>query len=294
MTKIIDMTFFVTVVKAASFTDAARKLNTVKSVVSRRISDLERDLGAPLLDRSARGVRPTEVGAVYYAKCVRILESIQSANDFVTGFNSLVEGRLSVIACRTFEGLIAPIFNRFTQKYPDIVLDVEAGGFDELDFDVAIRTGEIENSDLVARPLTAYRHLLCASPDYLQRCGSPGRPEELVHHDGLGDGGAEFHGVWRLSVDEQWRDFRYRERMRSDSPRQLIEAARAGLGIAMLPEPLVRDDLADGRLHPLLVDFPAPTGALSAVYPKSRRQSQKVQKLLSFLMESLEPAPMQE
>ena len=96
MIQLSDMTAFVAVVEMASFTEAGRRLGTTKSVISRRVSDLERELGAPLLDRSARSVRTTEVGAVYYAKCVRILESVGAATDFVAGFNSLVRGRLRV------------------------------------------------------------------------------------------------------------------------------------------------------------------------------------------------------
>ena len=102
MIQISDMNAFVAVVEMASFTEAARRLGTTKSVISRRISDLEQELGAALLDRNARSVRATEVGAVYYAKCVRILESIGAANDFVTGFNSLVKGRLRVAVPEAF------------------------------------------------------------------------------------------------------------------------------------------------------------------------------------------------
>ncbi|MEH6421567.1 LysR family transcriptional regulator [Pseudomonas sp. CGJS7] len=292
MIQIIDMTSFVTVVKVGSFTDAARRLDTAKSVVSRRVSDLERELGAPLLDRSARGVRPTEVGAVYYAKCVRILESIQAANDFVAGFNSLVKGRLSVIASRQFEGPLTTLLNKFAEQYPDILLDVEVGSegnLDDLEFDVAIRTSEIDSSGLVARQLTRYRNLLCASPDYLQRCGTPSGPEDLARHDGLGRSQGEVEGVWRLLVDGQWRDCRYREKMRSYSEAQLTAAASGGLGIALLPEPLIQADIYEGRLTPVLSEFPAISGMLCAVYPKSRRSSQKVQKLLAFLAESLKP-----
>ena len=290
MIQIVDMTSFVTVVKVASFTDAARKLETTKSVVSRRISDLERELGTALLDRNARGVRPTEVGAVYYAKCVRILESIQSANDFVAGFNSLVKGRLCVAVCWQFEELIMPVLNQFAEQYTEVLLDVEIGSSDspdDSDFDVAVRSGEIEGLGMVARQLANYRNLLCASPEYLKRYGVPSRPEDLVRHDGLGDIRCELRGVWQLSVDGQFQGYRYREKMRTYSSRQLTKAALAGLGIAMVPEPIVRDDIAEGRLHSLLDGFPAPDDALSAVYPKSRRSSQKVQRLLSFLAEAM-------
>lgn len=291
MIQIVDMLAFVTVVQVTSFTDAARHLEVTKSVISRRIADLERELGAPLLDRSARGcVRPTEVGAVYYAKCVRILESIHSANDFVAGFNNLVKGRLSVVMPRSFDDvLIAPLLNRFAALYPEILLDVTVGGdanLSEMNFDVAIRTGEIDEPDLIARAIVGYRHVLCASPDYLERHGTPTAPTDLADHDGLGDGQGE-PGTWRFLVDGQWQEFRFRERLRSYSCSQLVNAACSGLGIVMVPDLLVADELASGALCQLLPEYPAPTGTLSVVYPKSRRASQKVQKLLSFMFESL-------
>lgn len=294
MVQIEDMVAFVTVVELASFTEGAKRLATTKSVVSRRISDLEHELGATLLDRSARGARPTEVGAVYYAKCVRILESIHAASDFVAGFNNLVKGKLRVAVPRSFDGeLIVPLLNRFALEYPDVLLDIEAGsGIHPMEqhFDVAIRVGELDDSELIARGLAAYRYLLCASPDYLERRGAPTLPEDLQEHDALVDGSGEHGGVWRYRTEGEWRSFRFRERLRSSSCRQLIEAARAGLGIAMLPRPLVANDIAAGRLQVLLADHETPTGQLSLVYPKSRRSSQKVQKLLGFLTQSVSSA----
>ncbi len=291
MIQIIDMTAFVTVVQVASFTEAAKRLEVTKSVVSRRIADIERELGVPLLDRGARGgVRPTEVGAVYYAKCVRILESIHAANDFVSGFNSLVKGRLNVVVPSSFaDALVTPLLNRFAALYPDILLDVSIGGEDGLvdtNFDIAIRVGEIDEPDMIARPMASYRNLLCASPGYLDHRGSPSTPEELIDHDGLADAAVGTPGTWRLQVRGDWKDIRYREKLRSSSCRHLITAACDGLGIVMVPDLLVTNELESGRLRGLLMDYPAPSGSLSIVYPKSRRASQKVQRLLAFLLES--------
>lgn len=290
MIQIIDMTAFVTVVQVASFTEAAKRLEVTKSVVSRRIADLERELGVPLLDRGTRGgVRPTEVGAVYYAKCVRILESIHAANDFVAGFNSVVKGRLNVVVPNSFaDALVTPLLNRFAALYPDILLDVSIGGDGLVDtnFDMAIRVGEIDEPDMIARPMASYRNLLCASPGYLDHQRSPSTPDELIDHDGLADAAVGTPGTWRLQVRGDWKDIRYREKLRSSSCRHLISAACDGLGIVMVPDLLVTHELESGCLRPLLMDYPAPSGSLSVVYPKSRRASQKVQRLLGFLLES--------
>src|ERR1700754_4881499 len=166
MIEIVDMRVLVAVVETASFTEAAHRTGTTKSVISRRVSEMERELGAPLLDRSARRVRPTEVGAVYYAKCVRILESIASAYDFVSGFQNQVKGRLSLVVPPVFESqLLGHVLSRFAAAYPDVHLHVDherSSASSGHHFDAAIRLGPLEDSGLVARPLGSIRNLLCA------------------------------------------------------------------------------------------------------------------------------------
>ena len=292
MIQISDMTAFVAVVEMASFTEAGRRLGTTKSVISRRVSDLERELGAPLLDRSARSVRTTEVGAVYYAKCVRILESIGAATDFVAGFNSLVRGRLRVAVPEAFSAaLITPLLNEFAAQYPEVLLDIEADdqyvNLGDSHFDVALRVGRLGDSSLIARPLASFRHWLCASPGYLQKNGVPSSPEDLAEHDGLIDVMAESHGAWQLQAGGELRSFRVRERIRSNNSGHLLSAARAGLGIVQAPSILAADAIASGSLQLVLPDHAPPPSQLSVVYPKSRKASQKVQTLLAFLVERM-------
>ena len=292
MIQISDMTAFVAVVEMASFTEAGRRLGTTKSVISRRVSDLERELGAPLLDRSARSVRTTEVGAVYYAKCVRILESIGAATDFVAGFNSLVRGRLRVAVPEMFSApLITPLLNEFAARYPEVLLDIEADdqyvSLGDSHFDVAVRVGRLADSSLIARPLASFGHWLCASPAYLQHRGMPRTPEALAEHDGLIDVMGDTHGAWQLQVGGELRSFRVRERIRSNSSAHLLSAACAGLGIMQAPSILAADAIACGKLQVILPDYAPPPSQLSLVYPKSRKASQKVQTLLAFLGERM-------
>lgn len=288
MIQITDMVAFVAVVETASFTEAARRLATTKSVISRRVSDLERELGASLLDRSARSVRSTEVGAVYYAKCVRILESIGAANDFVAGFNSLVRGRLRIAVPESFnEVLVTPLLNEFAERYPEVLLDIEADddyvSLGDSHFDVAIRVGRLGDANLIARPLSTFRQWLCASPAYLQAHGVPRSPNDLAEHDGLIHAYAESHGNWQLWINGDVRGARVRERIRSNSSAQLIAAACAGLGIVQAPSILAADAVVSGQLRIVLPECAPPASQISVVYPKNRRTSQKVQALLSFL-----------
>jgi DNA-binding transcriptional LysR family regulator len=292
MIQTADMVAFVAVVETASFTEAARRLTTTKSVISRRVSDLERELGTPLLDRSARSVRATEVGAVYYAKCVRILESIGAATDFVAGFNSLVRGRLRVALPESFNGaLIAPLLNEFAERYPEVLLDIQAddeyANLGDSHFDVAIRVGRLGEANLVARPLASFRQWLCASPDYLRAHGVPQSPDDLAEHHGLIDASGEGHGGWQLWIDGESRSYRVRERIRSNSSEQLVLAACAGLGIVQASSILAADAIVSGRLRIVLPQCAPPARQISIVYPSSRRASQKVQTLLSFLSERI-------
>lgn len=285
-----DMAAFVAVVETASFTEAARRMTTTKSVISRRVSDLERELGAPLLDRSARSVRATEVGAVYYAKCVRILESIGAATDFVAGFNSLVRGRLRVALPESFNGaLIAPLLNEFAERYPEVLLDIQAddeyANLGDSHFDVAIRVGRLGEANLIARPLASFRQWLCASPAYLRAHGVPQSPDDLAEHQGLID--ADGHGGWQLWIDGEMRSCRVRERIRSNSSEQLISAACAGLGIVQTSSILAADAIVSGQLRIVLPECAPPARQISIVYPSSRRASQKVQTLLAFLSERI-------
>lgn len=290
MIQITDMTAFVAVVEMASFTEAGRRLGTTKSVISRRVSDLERELGASLLDRTARSVRATEVGAVYYAKCVRILESIGAANDFVAGFNSLVRGRLRIAVPEAFgPHLVTPLLNEFTENYPEVLLDIDSDdhyvNLSDSHFDLAIRVGRLGDSNLIARPLTTYRQWLCASPAYLQQKGMPRSYSDLSGHDGLIDALGEAQGTWQLVVNGELRACRVRERIRSNSTQHLLAAACAGLGIVQLPSIIAANAIAAGQLRIVLPECAPPPSQISMVYPKSRKSSQKVQTLLAFLAE---------
>ena len=288
MIQISDMNAFVAVVEMASFTEAARRLGTTKSVISRRISDLEQELGASLLDRNARSVRATEVGAVYYAKCVRILESIGAANDFVASFNSLVRGRLRVAVPEAFgASLITPLLNEFAEQYPEVLLDIDADdvhvNLSESHFDLGIRAGRLGDTSLIARPLTTFRSWLCASPAYLERRGIPRSAQDLAEHDGLINASDESQGTWQLVINGELRACRVRERIRSNNSEQLLSAARVGLGIMQVPGIIAADAIAAGELRVVLPECAPPPSQVSLVYPKSRKASQKVQTLMGFL-----------
>lgn len=292
MVQIADMAAFVAVVETASFTEAARRMTTTKSVISRRISDLELELGASLLDRSSRSVRPTEVGAVYYAKCVRILEAIGSANDFVSSYNSLITGRLRVaLSCELNSPHVTTLLDAFSKRYPDVTLELEfsngARPLSDTQFDVFIRPGQLNDSLYVERPLTNHRYFLCASREYLSARGVPSSPDDLREHDGLFAFSSGRRSAWPLMVDQEIQEYRARERLRSSSDQHLVEAACAGLGICRAPSVLVETHVVSGALQAILVGMSPPPESVYFAYPRSRKSSQKVQALFSFLSEQI-------
>jgi DNA-binding transcriptional LysR family regulator len=288
MIEIADMATYAAVVETSSISQAALRLGVVKSVASRRIRGLEQALGVALLDRSGNRIRPTEVGAVYYAKCVRILEAIESAHEFVSGHNNVLAGRLRLSASPTLlNEVLAPLLAEFAQAHPTLTLDVEADDlppdFQVGGYDLAVRIGRQPDSTLLTRAFDPVPFVICASRGYLQAHGRPMHPDQLESHAALlyTHGGPS--GLWTLVVDGEPRVVRVRERLRSTSRMQLVHAARAGLGLLLTPRYAVEAALADGSLETVLDEFvPAPE-RMVVVYPQSRRHSKKVQLLIEFL-----------
>lgn len=282
------MTAFVAIIDAGSYTGAARRLGTSKSVLSRRITDIEVQLGARLIDRSTARVSPTEVGAVYYAKCVRILEAIEAANDFAASFNGGLRGVLRVSAPRFYcARVIAPLLNEFVSRYEEIKVELEVdeqeASLQETGFDVAVRIGRLPDSRMHAKSIGTSRVWLCASPEYLKASGNVEDIADLEQRHGLIHASNAVQSGWSLCVDGSHRVARVRERVRSACYFQLLEAARAGLGIAMLPDYLIEDAIKGGELMLVLPAYAPPPRPISIVYPPGRKVSQKVQALISYL-----------
>lgn len=208
-----------------------------------------------------------------------------------------VAGQLRLSAPLAFTPrYLAPLLARFAERHPQLRVDVQADdrfvNLQEPRFDMALRMGRLDDSCLVARPITANRHLLCASPDYLARHGVPQHPEELQAHDGLVYYNREPGGMLCLPVDGEPASFRIRVRMRTDSGHQLLEGARAGLGLAILPSFLAADALLAGELLPVLPGYSPDGGQVSVVYRKTQRTPRKILVLGQFLEEEIgDPAP---
>ena len=295
MNKLSEMHAFVAVVDSGSISEAARRLGTAKSMVSQRIQQLEKRLGCILLERG-RQTRLTEAGEDFYRHCTAILADIENAENAVLTSQSSVRGNLRIAAPMAF-GMryLTPILASFAKQYPELYLDVEFDdrrvNLHEEGFDAAVRIGELPDSSLVAKIITPNRHIICASPDYLDAHGTPRTPQDLAQHFGMLYVNREPHGMWTLPVNDTLESFRVRCRMRTNCGHQLMDAAKAGLGLAILPTFLAAQAIVDGELIEVLEPYAPRGGNISVVYRQSQRASPKLRALSGFLSERIGNPP---
>ena len=292
-----EMAAFVQVVEDGSFTAAARSLRVSPSATSKLVARLEDRLGVRLLQRTTRRLALTAEGRLFYERCRELLDEIAAAEELVAGSRLQPRGILRVGLSHGF-GMkrIVPLVPAFAARFPEIELqlafadrrvDLLAEGLD-----LAIRLGSIADEGLIARRLCEHGRIVCATPLYLARFGIPRLPEDLAAHNCLLFDQPEQLNQWPFRrPDGTVQRVQVRGTARSDSGDALYQLLLAGIGIAWAADFLVAQDLAVGRLVPLLegcrVDLRTP---VHAVYPARRHLPVKVRALIDFLVEQLAPA----
>ncbi|MGJ3256835.1 MAG: LysR substrate-binding domain-containing protein, partial [Alcanivorax sp.] len=247
---------FVEVVRRGSFADAARHLGVSSSHVSRLVSRLETQLGTQLLYRTTRRLKLTDAGAVYFDHCGQLFDGFQEALSAISDYQQRPTGVLKLTCATTFgERYIAPRVNDFLARHPQlsVQLDFTNRRVDIIDegFDVAIRTGALPDSSLIARKLCPRREYIVGSADYFQRHARPHTLGELNQHNCL-LGSAD---QWAVDVDGQHRQWKVQGNWKGNSGMALLDAARKGLGLAQLPDYYVEDDLHRGQLISVLDQY---------------------------------------
>jgi DNA-binding transcriptional LysR family regulator len=286
-----DMRLFCQVMEAGSFTAAAEQLGLSKQFVSRRLIQLEERLGVRLLNRSTRRLDVTPLGQSYYESALRLLSEIEQVEQGIAGQNHEPRGTIRLSAPLSFAmahlGSLLPLF---LQRHPHVSVEVDLSDrpVDLISegYDLVLRIGLLEDSTLIARRIASVQRVYCGSPDYLARHGTPRKPEDLAEHECLPYGHSR-QVQWRFETKGKPQTLNVSGRMRVNNGELLREAAIAGLGITYLPNFIVAEALADGRLVPLLEDFAPQPLTLSAVYPQHRQSSRPVQALIEFLRHSL-------
>lgn len=284
MTDLEDMRSFVEVVETGGFSRAADRLGVSKSIVSRRISRLEADLGVQLLARSTRGISATEAGTEFKARAERILAEVEDARDAVREHGGGLSGRLRIAAPFSF-GVrhVAPLLADIARENPRLDIDV-AYSDHTVDligegFDVAIRIGTLRDSSLIARTIAPVHSAIVASPAYLAANGAPETPDEVSSHECLLYSGTA-SSEWRFKAPgRHWKAVSPRGRLRSDSGEAILQWAIDGLGLAAMPTFLCSAAIRAGALRPILTDHPMPESALHVVRPPGPHVPRKVRLL---------------
>ncbi|HLV67357.1 MAG TPA: LysR family transcriptional regulator [Polyangiaceae bacterium] len=289
-----EILVFTHVARTGSFTAAARELSMPKSTVSRKVAELERRLGARLLQRTTRRLSLTDVGRTYYLHASRVVAEIEEAELAVTRMQELPRGLLRVAAPMNF-GYLGPALAAFLDRYPEVELEIVCGDrivdLVEEGFDVAIRAGRLADSTLVARSLGSFRSYVVAAPQFLEKHGAPGAPEELERLDCLVFGAGADRATWRLQGKSETLHVNVRPRMVVNDFDFLVEAALGGVGIALLPVFRCVDAIRQKRLSRVLPDWCSTDIPVHAVYPSTRQLSPKVKAFLEHLVERFTPPP---
>lgn len=294
MGSLTDMEIFARVVTAGSMSAAGREMGLSPAVVSKRIRRLEERLGARLLQRTTRQIALTEEGQGFYERVVAILASIEEAEAFVSRRNTRPRGTLRISAPTSFGRMhIAPHVEQFLQRNPDLNLslmltddfvDIVGDGYD-----LAIRIAELENSSLIARRLADNHRVICASPAYLERYGSPASLDDLARHNCLF---AVNQDSWRLEGPDGPVTLRVNGNLQTNSSEVVRECLLAGLGIAQRSTWDVGEQLQRGDLSIVLPEYQASKRvAVHAVYPSRRFLPVKVRVFIDFLAELYGPEP---
>ena len=283
---------FVAVVTTGSFSAAARSENISKSAVSKRITQLEQRLGARLLHRTTRKLSLTEAGERYYAHAVQSLKAGKQAEDAVTELQGEPQGKLRVSTPMSFGRLhIAPLIPKLMKRYPklhiDMIMDDRTIDLVEGGVDVAIRSGTLQDSSLVARKLTPLRYALCASSEYIAGHGLPEKPSELADHNCLLFSYAADANEWTFNAEEGQQSVQVSGNYRANNSEAMIEALRQGIGIGRLPTFVSAPDVNSGRLVQVLEDYPIPANTFYAVFPARAYLPAKVRVFLEFAIEHL-------
>jgi DNA-binding transcriptional LysR family regulator len=267
-----DLALFVAIVEAGSLAGAARSAGLPKSSVSRRLAALEAEMSVDLIRRSTRRLAVTETGQALFDRCRPLVQELRSAPFDMLEADGEAHGRLRVTATGAFgRRFVGPILAEFLELNPRVsadlvLLDRPVDLIDE-GFDLAIRMGPLADSGLMRRKLVDLERVLCAAPSYLDRAGPIGSLDELRRHQAV----VSVEGNrWAFSIGSKTKQISPNGRFAGNQLETLLDAARSGCGLAVLPLFLIAHDLDRGTLLRLLPDTPPTAGIATLLWPASR------------------------
>lgn len=280
---------FVKAAETLSFVAAARALGVSPSAVGKNVARLEQTMGVRLFQRSTRRVHLTAEGVLFFERCRRILDDLQDAETMLSHAVQAPRGKLRVSLPTVGYRFLLPHLLEFRHLYPEIEMDLDFNDnlVDVIDegVDIAIRSGSLPDSRLMARRLGPFRFVLCAAPSYLRRKGIPQTPAALEQHDCI-----HYRFVttgklmnWSMAADKEGALLRLTSALTCNNMEAVLAAAIDGHGIAYMPDFLARQAVGEGRLQTVLDDHVTDQGQFWAVWSSSRHLTPKIRVFVDFI-----------
>jgi DNA-binding transcriptional LysR family regulator len=288
MDRLESMTILLAVVDAGSLSAAARRLGMPLATVSRKVAELETHLHTRLLHRTTRQLSLTEAGAAYVAACRRILDEIGEAERIATGEYATPKGELTVTAPIVFGRLhIVPVVAEFLAQFPEIAIrlmltDRVVHMMDE-QIDVALRIGQLPDSSLMATSVGTVRRVICGSPAYLEKHGTPAAPRELAGHSCINFEVLESRRAWMFGSGKSALSVPVVSRLEVNTAEAAISAAILGVGLVRVLSYQVADALAAGALSVVLENYESAPFPVSMVHKGQTPLPRKLRAFLDFV-----------
>lgn len=292
-----QITAFVAAIEHGGFTAAGQALGRDGSILSRRVTALEKRLGVRLMERTTRKLALTEAGESFHQRMLVALHALQEIEQDTAATAIGVRGTLRIALPATFGRMwIAPILPAFLAAYPELIVET---AFEDRyvdlvaeSFDVAVRIGTLADSRLVARKLAPSQRMLCAAPAYLQTHGTPSHPADLAKHACLGFSRLASHPLWHLRDGDKTTTIRITGPLVTDDAQSLVQAAISGAGIAMVSDWLAGPELRSGRLVPVLSGHPVENNeSVYLVHPSARLVPAKTRAFTDWIVGALGTNP---
>ncbi len=295
MDRLYQMRLYIRIVETGSFSAVARELGTIQPTVSKQLTALEEHLGVRLLNRTTRKLSPTEAGRKYYDRCRHILDEVTDLESSLADLQNRTTGLLRINSPVAFGQLyLLPLVFRFRRKYLGLAVDLTLNDryvdLVQEGVDVAIRFGDLADSQVVARRVAGVTRVCVASPDYLRTRGTPRSPADLSAHNCI-TYNYLFSNDWQFEAPQGPLSVRVKGDFRANSALTIRAAALEGIGIAHMPAVFVREDIDEGRLTQVLADYGPPSVDIHAVYPSARFLSSKVRLFLDFVRDEFRDIP---
>lgn len=290
MDKLNAIKIFCKVVESQSFTKAAEQNHISLPMASKLVAQLEEHLNVRLLQRTTRKITPTEAGLFYYQRCLPILAELLETENCIHDLTSHLQGKLNISVPLDFGyRFIAPHLSNFIKQYPNLQLqldftdrrvDLIAEGYD-----LVLRIGQLQDSSIIAKKIGILQHIIVASPHYLATYGTPQTTLDLQQHRCLT---YENQAIWHFNENGRNAKFKPYSNVMSNNGYALVQMAKAGLGIILIPKFLVKDELDSGDLVAFLDHSKQTPLDINLLYPNRRYLSPKVKVAIQFFEQLIE------